>query len=195
MKQTGAETEMKKILTGILMVIMLAAAMDAFAESTVETATDPILDLYPGLELGMSTEEIYEKYGEDGFEKMAFDTDTVVFTMEDGQTVTSAVSDLYLRSVHHFRGGEIAMVFEIDQNRLITIGVQMKDADLLNELITDMTKVYGEIEQPAVSDTLPLLGLVDLMTGNQKYGWKTDTMIIEIQQIANSQMITYRPLQ
>lgn len=186
---------MKKILTGILMVIMLAAAMDAFAESTVETATDPILDLYPGLELGMSTEEIYEKYGEDGFEKMAFDTDTVMFTTEDGQTVTSAVSDLYLRSVHHFRGGEIAMVFEIDQNRLITIGVQMKDADLLNELITDMTKVYGEIEQPAVSETLPLLGLVDLMTGNQKYGWKTDTMIIEIQQIANSQMITYRPLQ
>ena len=186
---------MKKILTGILMVIMLAAAMGAFAESTVETATDPILDLYPGLELGMSTEEIYEKYGEDGFEKMAFDTDTVMFTMEDGQTVTSAVSDLYLRSVHHFRGGEIAVVFEIDQNRLITIGVQMKDADLLNELITDMTKVYGEIEQPAVSDTLPLLGLVDLMTGNQKYGWKTDTMIIEIQQIANSQMITYRPLQ
>ena len=30
-----------------------------------------------------------------------------------------------------------------------------------------MTKVYGEIEQPAVSDTLPLLGLVDLMTGKE----------------------------
>ena len=77
---------MKKILTGILMVIMLAAAMGAFAESTVETATDPILDLYPGLELGMSLDEVYAKFGEDQFEKYAFDTDRIEVQLENGET-------------------------------------------------------------------------------------------------------------
>ena len=68
---------MKKILAGILMVILMMTVVTVFAETAVETATDPILDLYPGLELGMSPDEVYAKFGEDTFDKYAFDTDRI----------------------------------------------------------------------------------------------------------------------
>ena len=174
----GVETEMKKILAGILMVIMMMTVVTVFAETAVETATDPILDLYPGLELGMSPDEVFAKYGEDQFEKYAFDTDTVEVQLENGETATAKVSDLYLHEVRDYHGKNLNVVFEFDDNQLIQFGVAFDDEDLVTEIMPQMEKVYGKIEIP---EEIGILQLFDMMSGTgPMYGWETDTMKIDV---------------
>ena len=181
----------KGILSTILVVILAAFAVTGLAETA---AQDPILALYPGLEMGMSTEDIYSKYGEDVFDKFAFDTDTVEVTLENGQTYSTPVSDLYLRARHEFHGKPVVVMFEIDDNKLIAFGAVMNDNELMDELINEMKKVYGEVETPAESG-MPLLDLVNMMSGSQKFGWKTDTMRIEVEYASNGNQIKYLPIQ
>ena len=186
---------MKKIVAGLLMILVLVMAISGLTETSPDTPQDPILALYPGLEMGMSPEEIYAKYGEDRFEKFAFDTDTIEYTLDNGQTVTAPVSDLYLQAVHEFRGRRISVVFEINDNKLILFGAMMNDKELMDELLAEMTKVYGEPENPAASSEIPLLDLVNMMTGQITYGWTTDNMRIDFEYTNDGQYIKYSPIQ
>ena len=184
---------MKKILAGILMVIMMMTVVTVFAETAVETATDPILDLYPGVELGMSPDEIYAKFGEDQFDKYEFHTDTIEIPMENGETATAKVSDLYLRAVREYHGKPVTVVFEIDDNKLIMFGLALIDKDLALEIVEEMEKVYGKVE---ISNELPLLDLVNIMSGNMPtYDWKTDTMRVNVLITDTYQEISYTPIQ
>ena len=184
----------KSILTGILVLIMMAVVVTGLAETAAQTAADPILSLYPGLEMGMTTEDIYAKYGEDAFDKFAFDTDTVEVVMENGETFSTPVSDLYLRVRHEYHGKPVVIMFEIDDNKLIAFGAVLNDKGLMDELMEEMKKVYGET-QASVESSVPLLDLVNMMSGAQKYGWKTDTMRIEAEYASDGYQIKYLPLQ
>lgn len=169
---------MKKILAGILMVILMMTVVTVFAETAVETATDPILDLYPGLELGMSPDEVYAKFGEDTFEKYAFDTDRIEVQLKNGETATASVSDLYLHEVRDYHGKNLNVVFEFDDNQLIQFGAAFDDEDPVNEIMLQMEKVYGKVEMP---EELGMLQLVNMMSGSgPMYGWETDTMKIDV---------------
>lgn len=184
----------KGILSGILIVILMVAAVTGLAETAAQTATDPILDLYPGLEMGMLTDDIYSKYGQDSFDIFAFDTDKVEIAMENGETFTSPVSDLYLRKKHEYRGKPLVVVFEIDDNKLISFGAVLNDTELMDELMNEMEKVYGKAQKTAESE-VPLLGLVNMMSGKYTFVWKTDTMKIECEYGPEAYQIKYLPIQ
>ena len=137
--------------------------------------SDPVLSLFPGLEWGMTNEDMVKKYG----------TDKVIDLSHDGEYSAISTVDLY--------DDGVMVMFGFDGNKLDSI-TAIFTAEKAEYYYTDLIKAYGNPVK--TSSVLIRAGMIDDLVDNEHgdvYLWRTDNFLVYLTGV-QAGSLEYRPL-